>query len=168
LNDSPSIPVPSSEGEVDPLAVGLPAPDIIEPSRPQASPEPNVLKTIRKSDFQLLCHQHNPATAEAKKQRKADGFRSALAALPPMARIKVRVSAGVFEVTLVRVREEFGSVEVIWDKGVKREFKFSSVVLGEKGGEVVGQKPTEIAPEPQCEYRKSVLGRQSDDHQLNS
>ena len=65
-----------------------------------------------------------------------------------MTRIKLRVSAGVFEVSLVRVVEETKSVEVIWDRGMKREFKWSSVVFGNTEA-VVGQKPTEVAPEPE-------------------
>jgi hypothetical protein len=68
-----------------------------------------------------------------------------------MSRIKVRVSAGVFEVSLLRVSDEYGSVEVVWDKGLRREFKFSSIVLSDKPGEIVGYKPTEMAPESQCE-----------------
>ena len=47
-----------------------------------------------------------------------------------MSRLKIRVSSGVFEVSLVRVLEDTGSVEVLWDKGVKREFKWGSVVFG--------------------------------------
>jgi len=47
-----------------------------------------------------------------------------------MARIKVRVSSGVFEVSLLRVMEENGSVEVLWDTNVRREFKWGSVILG--------------------------------------
>lgn len=64
-----------------------------------------------------------------------------------MSRIKLRVSAGVFEVSLVRVVEETSSVEVIWDRGMKREFKWGGVVFGNTDA-VVGQKPTEVAPEP--------------------
>lgn len=70
--------------------------------------------------------------------------------LPPGARIKLRVSAGVFEVTLCRVVEESSSVEVLWDRGLKREFKWGSVVFGNTEL-VVGQKPTEAAPEPERE-----------------
>jgi len=47
-----------------------------------------------------------------------------------MSRIKIRVNAGVFEVSLIRVIEETGSVEVLWDQNTKREFKWGSVVLG--------------------------------------
>lgn len=74
-------------------------------------------------------------------------------ALPSGARIKLRVSAGVFEVTLCRVVEESKSVEVLWDRGLKREFKWGSVVFGSTEL-VVGHKPTEAAPEPE---RKSLL-----------
>ena len=37
----------------------------------------------------------------------------------------------MFEVSLVRVIEETGTVEVLWDRGVKREFKWGSLILGE-------------------------------------
>ena len=63
-----------------------------------------------------------------------------------MARIKIRVSSGVFEVSLIRVIEETGSVEVLWDRGVKREFKWGSVVFGSTDGPVQ-QKPSEIVVE---------------------
>lgn len=78
-------------------------------------------------------------------------------ALPDMARIKIRVSAGVFEVSLVRVIEETGSVEVLWDRGSKREFKWGSVVFGTTDGPVV-QKPSEAAPEPRKSHH-SLLPR---------
>jgi hypothetical protein len=64
-----------------------------------------------------------------------------------MSRIKIRVSAGIFEVSLVRVIEEFNSVEVLWDRGIKREFKWGSVVFGHLEGQTIGQKPSEAAPE---------------------
>ena len=65
-----------------------------------------------------------------------------------MARVKLRVSSGVFEVSLVRVIEERNSVEVLWDGGVKKEFKWGSVVWGNMEGQSVGQKPTVAAPPP--------------------
>ncbi|KAI0340988.1 hypothetical protein BDW22DRAFT_1378501 [Trametopsis cervina] len=111
------------------------------------SPEPKVLKRIKKTEVEVLCSQHNPAIAQAKKDAKQDRIRNELLTLPPMTRIKLRVSAGVFEVSLVRVVEETKSVEVIWDRGMKREFKWGSVVFGNTDG-VVGQKPTEVAPPP--------------------
>ncbi|GJE93631.1 JmjC and ePHD domain-containing protein [Phanerochaete sordida] len=107
---------------------------------------PHILKLIRKVEVELLCPQHNPAVAEAKKAAKQDRIRNELILLPPGARIKLRVSAGVFEVTLCRVIEESSSVEVLWDRGLKREFKWGSVVFGNTEG-VVGQKPSEAAPE---------------------
>ncbi|KAI0942406.1 hypothetical protein AcW1_003047 [Taiwanofungus camphoratus] len=109
---------------------------------------PRVLKLIRKVEVQVLCSQHNPAIAEAKRAMKQDKIRNELVALPPMSRIKLRVSAGVFEVSLIRVIEESKSVEVLWDRGVKREFKWGSVVFGSTEGVTVGQKPTEPAVEP--------------------
>ena len=86
--------------------------------------------------------------AAQKKASKQDKIRNDLLALPSMARIKIRVSAGVFEVSLIKVIEETSSVEVLWDRGVKREFKWSSVVFGSTDGPVQ-QKPSEIAVEPE-------------------
>ncbi|RDX44633.1 hypothetical protein OH76DRAFT_1408862 [Lentinus brumalis] len=114
----------------------------------QASPSPQVLKTIKKMEVEVLCHQHNPAILAAKKAQQQDRIKNALMALPPMSRIKMRVTAGVFEVTLLRIIEETGSVEVLWDRGLRREFKWRSVVFGNIDG-VVGQKPSEAAPEPE-------------------
>ncbi|KAF8804210.1 jumonji superfamily protein [Phlegmacium glaucopus] len=107
-----------------------------------------VLKVIKKLDVQILCTQHNPALAAQKKASKQDKIRNDLLTLPSMARIKIRVSAGVFEVSLIRVIEETSSVEVLWDRGVKREFKWNSVVFGSTDGPVQ-QKPSEIAVEPE-------------------
>ena len=131
-------------------------------------PEPRVLKLVRKVEVQVLCPQHNPvsryalslncaltrgdqAVAEAKRAVKQEKIRNDLLALPPMARIKLRVSAGVFEVSLVRVLEDSCSVEVLWDRGLKREFKWGSVVFGNMEGVTIGQKPSTPAPEPDRE-----------------
>ncbi|TFY57769.1 hypothetical protein EVJ58_g6826, partial [Rhodofomes roseus] len=113
-----------------------------------AQSEPRVLKLIKKIEVQVLCPQHNPAVAEAKRAVKQEKIRNDLLALPPMSRIKLRVSAGVFEVSLVRIIEESSSVEVLWDRGLKREFKWGSVVFGNVEGVPIGQKPSEPAPEP--------------------
>jgi len=106
-----------------------------------------VLKVIKKVEVQILCTQHNPEVAAAKKANKQDKIRQDLIALPPMARIKIRVSAGVFEVSLLRVLEPSKSVEVVWDRGIKREFKWGSVVFGSTDGQMVLQKPAEPAPD---------------------
>lgn len=108
---------------------------------------PRVLKMIRKVEVQVLCSQHNPAVTDAKRAQKQDRIRNNLLALPQMSRIKLRVSAGIWEVSLLRVIEETSSVEVLWDRGVKREFKWGSVVFGNTEGLTIGQKPTEAAPE---------------------
>lgn len=88
--------------------------------------------------------------AAQKKNNKNNKIRADLLALPSMARIKIRVSSGVFEVSLIRVIEESSSVEVLWDRGLKKEFKWGSVVFGNTDGPVL-QKPSEIAPEPERE-----------------
>lgn len=67
--------------------------------------------------------------AAAKKALKEDRIRVHLLALPPNSLIKIRVNSGVFEVLLSRVLEDAKSVEVVWDKGVKRAFRWSSVVF---------------------------------------
>ncbi|EGO23094.1 hypothetical protein SERLADRAFT_350081 [Serpula lacrymans var. lacrymans S7.9] len=113
------------------------------------TPAPRILKVIKKLEVQVLCTQHNPAVAAAKKASKQDKIRNELFALPSMTRIKIRVSAGVFEVSLVRVIEESKSVEVLWDRGVKREFKWGSVVFGQTDEQNIQQKPSEPAPEPE-------------------
>lgn len=121
-----------------------------------------VLKVIKKVEAQILCSQHNPvrndspknwckltyfqAETAKKKNMKQEKIRNELLNLQHPARIKIRVSAGVFEVTLVRVIEETGSVEVVWDKGTLKEFKWGSVVFGNPG-EPVLQRPSEITPE---------------------
>jgi hypothetical protein len=69
-----------------------------------------------------------------------------------MSRIKIRVSSGVFEVSLVRIIEETGSVEVLWDRGIKREFKWGSVIFGQTEGQTVVQKPSEPAPERESDF----------------
>jgi hypothetical protein len=138
-----------------------------------AEPQHQVYKVIQKSEYQLLCHQHNPvsditsyydalilmtsqATYEAKKSSKTDRQRAQLLALAPMSRIKIRVSAGVFEVSLLRVIEDAGAVEVVWDRGQKREFKFSSIVFGTTKDDVVGHKPMEISMEPPCKSSEAT------------
>jgi len=89
---------------------------------------------------------YEKAIAAVKKATKLARIRDDLVALPPMTRIKIRVSAGVFEVSLIRVIEDTKSVEVLWDRGVKREFKWGSVVFGSTNGQTVLQKPSEVAP----------------------
>jgi len=112
-----------------------------------AALEPRVLKIIKKLEVQVLCPQHNPEVAAAKKASKQDKIKNDLLTLPPMSRIKVRVSSGVFEVSLVRVIEESKSIEVLWDRGLRREFKWGSVVFGQTDGQDVQQKPSTPAPD---------------------
>ncbi|KAJ3777016.1 JmjC-domain-containing protein [Lentinula raphanica] len=115
----------------------------------------NVLKVIHKLEVQVLCAQHNPAVAAARKISKQDKIKTELLALPSMARIKLRVSAGVVEVSLVRVIEESGSVEVLWDRGSKREFKWSSVVFGKTDGPVL-QKPSQPATDLSAASKSTI------------
>lgn len=97
------------------------------------------------------------AVAEAKKAQKQDKIRNELLLLPVMSRIKIRVSAGVFEVSLLRVIDETKSVEVLWDRGVKREFKWGSVVFGSTDGQTIGQKPTELVSDAACAFSSSCF-----------
>jgi len=71
--------------------------------------------------------------------------------LPSMSRIKIRVSAGVFEVSLIRVIEETGSVEVLWDQNTKREFKWGSIVFGNTDTPIE-QKPGCTPSQPPSTY----------------
>ncbi|KAK2465042.1 hypothetical protein APHAL10511_003118 [Amanita phalloides] len=118
----------------------------LEPGVSQTS-NSRVLKIIKKQEVEILCTQHNPIVTATKKANKQDKIKSDLLALPSMARIKIRVSAGVFEVSLIRVIEETKSVEVLWDRGIKREFKWGSVVFGNTGANVQ-QKPSEMLTDP--------------------
>ncbi|KAF8648878.1 hypothetical protein AX16_006153 [Volvariella volvacea WC 439] len=112
-------------------------------NQPSIDSDSRVLKVVKKVEVQVLCNQHNPAVAAAKRASKQDKIKNELLALPPMSRIKIRVSAGVFEVSLIRVNEDLGSVEVLWDRGVTREFKWGSVIFGNTEGPIQ-QKPTDI------------------------
>ncbi|KAJ7280431.1 JmjC-domain-containing protein, partial [Mycena rebaudengoi] len=103
------------------------------PTVPGAPPTENtgrVLKVIKKVEVEALCPQHNPVIVANRRASKQDQLRQELLALPALARIKIRVSSGVFEVTLMRVLEDRRSVEVLWDLGDLREFKWGSIILG--------------------------------------
>lgn len=143
---APSLPTPMDvDGGIPPS----PSENAPSDSIDAKTPNKDAVKVVKKMEFQLLCPQHNPLILEAKKASKQDKIRKDLLALAPMSRIKIRVSAGIFEVSLVRVIEESKSVEVLWDRGIKREFKWGSVVFGNLEGQTIGQKPTEAAPEPE-------------------
>src|SRR5580692_8509634 len=88
------------------------------------------------------CSLFLQAVIEAKKTHKQDRIRNELHLLPMMSRIKVRVSSGVFEVSLLRVIDETKSVEVLWDQGVKREFKWGAIVFGSTD-RAIGQRQAE-------------------------
>ena len=117
---------------------------------PVLKQEVEVLKRIKKLECQILCPQHNPTIAAQKKASKQEKIKNDLLALPTMSRIKIRVASGVFEVTLMRVIEETGSVEVLWDRGLNREFKWGCVVFGSTEGPVL-QKPSTEGQTP-AEY----------------
>ncbi|KAF8493735.1 JmjC domain, hydroxylase-domain-containing protein [Russula emetica] len=142
----PSLPTPMDiDDSIPPSPSQNPPSDSVDAK----TPNKDAVKVVKKMEFQLLCPQHNPLILEAKRANKQDKIRKDLLALAPMSRIKIRVSAGIFEVSLVRVIEESKSVEVLWDRGIKREFKWGSVVFGNLEGQTIGQKPTEAAPDPE-------------------
>lgn len=97
------------------------------------------------------------AVIEAKKTNKQDRIRNELHLLPTMSRIKVRVSSGVFEVSLLRVMDETKSVEVLWDRGIKREFKWGAIVFGSTD-RAVGQKPSDPGADTSCTLIRSTPG----------
>lgn len=97
------------------------------------------------------------AVIEAKKAHKQDKIRKELHLLPMMSRIKVRVSSGVFEVSLLRVIDETKSVEVLWDQGIKREFKWGSIIFGSTD-RVTGQGPAEPGANTSCMFIRETHG----------
>ncbi|KAJ6589191.1 JmjC domain, hydroxylase-domain-containing protein [Mycena capillaripes] len=101
-----------------------------DPADGEAEPNLRVLKVIRKSEVEALCPQHNPVIVAERRASKQSELRTDILALPPLSRIKVRVSSGVFEVTLLRVLEDKGAVEVLWDAAEVREVKWGSILLG--------------------------------------
>nr|GAT52723.1 specific transcriptional repressor [Mycena chlorophos] len=94
-----------------------------------AAPDAQVLKIIKKIEFEALCPQHNPIVVAERRATKEDAMRAEILALPPFARVKIRVSSGQFEVTIVRVLEEKRSVEVLWDASEVREVKWANLIL---------------------------------------
>ena len=94
---------------------------------------------------------------EAKKTHKQDKIRNELHLLPVMSRIKVRVSSGVFEVSLLRVIDETKSVEVLWDQGVKREFKWGAIISGNTD-RTMGRRPDESGAGTSCKFAWKTQG----------
>lgn len=76
-----------------------------------------------------------------RKANKDDKLKADVMALKDMDRIKIRNSSGVFEVSLVKVCEDRGTVEVLWDGGLKREFRWGSIVWS-NDAQTTGRKPT--------------------------
>ncbi|KAM5532458.1 hypothetical protein V8D89_013874 [Ganoderma adspersum] len=118
-------------------------------ARTEDPPEPRVLKSIRKTEVELLCHQHNPATLAKKKEANEKRIRDRVTSIPEGSLIKLRITNGIFEVQLLRIVEERRTVEVLWDadKDLKKEFSWKSVLVGNTEG-IVAQKPSDVAPRP--------------------
>ncbi|KAF8513261.1 JmjC-domain-containing protein [Hysterangium stoloniferum] len=114
--------------------------DIPMPPVPVAPRIPNVIKTIKKLLVEVLCSQHNPASIALKKASRDERLIRDIDALKDMDRIRIRNSSGVFEVSLVQVNKDRRTVEVLWDGGQKREFKWGSIVWSWSGE--TGRKPT--------------------------
>ncbi|KZV82646.1 JmjC-domain-containing protein [Exidia glandulosa HHB12029] len=104
-----------------------------------------VVTTIRKDTVELFCAQHNPSVKADKKKSRDEKIRNELLALPAMSRVRVRVSSGVYEVSVVRVIEEDQAIEVLWSDGVKKMFKWGSIVWGATapGEGVMNANPTD-------------------------
>ncbi|KAF8493306.1 JmjC domain, hydroxylase-domain-containing protein [Gautieria morchelliformis] len=141
-----ALPTPIVQAPVLPESVAQ-LPTLSSPSLPVVSTStpkeegPRVLKTIKKLLVEVLCPQHNPVVIAQKKADKDQKVRRDLEALPEMSRIRIRNASGVFEVSLVKVIAERGTVEVLWDGGQKREFKWGSIVWS-SDGQTTGSKPT--------------------------
>ncbi|KAJ7058631.1 JmjC domain, hydroxylase-domain-containing protein [Mycena amicta] len=141
--------------EVDKEVVLLaPAPPASYPFELPTAPDVRVLKVIKKIEFEALCPPHNPVVAAERRASKQDALRAEILALPPLSRVKIRVSAGVFEVTLIRVLEEKRSVEVLWDLSEVREFKWGCIILGSSS---YGTEPHPIAAPPLYPSQSSSL-----------
>ncbi|KAB5590048.1 jumonji family transcription factor [Ceratobasidium theobromae] len=96
-------------------------------------------KRLKKPTVTVLCPQHNPRLVEARKADKQQKLDADIGALTQYSRIKVRASGGVFAVTLVNVYEDRRTVEVMWDQGSTKEFRYTSVVWTDDGE--VQEKP---------------------------
>ncbi|GJJ16220.1 hypothetical protein Clacol_010516 [Clathrus columnatus] len=127
----PEIPVTADEGSHQGQDTSLGAHD---------DSGPKVLKTIKKYVVEVLCSQHNPAMMAKRKANKDDKLKADVMALKEMDRVRIRNSSGVFEVSLVKVYEDRGTIEVLWDGGAKREFRWGSIVWS--NAQMTGSKPT--------------------------
>ncbi|KDN44039.1 hypothetical protein RSAG8_05771, partial [Rhizoctonia solani AG-8 WAC10335] len=105
----------------------------------EESEEPSEGVRLKKPAVTALCPQHNPRLVEARKADKQQKLDADIAALKQYARIKVRAPGGVFAVTLVNVHEDGRMMEVIWDQGSTKEFKYTGVVWADDGE--VQEKP---------------------------
>ncbi|KAI1789319.1 hypothetical protein LXA43DRAFT_1021605 [Ganoderma leucocontextum] len=155
----PRVPAPTGPSGITagdpPMDVDLvPASSAREPVQTASAqskdpPEPQVIKTIRKIEVELLCHQHNPATLAKKKEANEKRIRDRVMGIPEGSLIKLRITNGIFEVQLLRIIEERRTVEVLWDadKDQKKEFSWKSVLVGNTDG-IVAQKPSPVAPRP--------------------
>ncbi|KAG9095934.1 hypothetical protein FRC06_009228 [Ceratobasidium sp. 370] len=112
---------------------------------------------VRKQAVTALCPQHNPRVVEARKLDKQQKLDADIGALTQYSRIKVRAPGGVFAVTLVNVYEDRRTVEVIWDQGGTKEFRYGSVVWSDQPDEAVQEKPTEVSAQPQPAPRPKSL-----------
>ncbi|KAG9119721.1 hypothetical protein FRC07_005109 [Ceratobasidium sp. 392] len=118
---------------------------------------------VKKQAVTALCPQHNPRVVEARKLDKQQKLDADIGALTQYSRIKVRASGGVFAVTLVNVYEDRRTVEVIWDQGGTKEFRYSSVVWSDQPDGAVQEKPTtqsqppQATPQSKTPYRTGTL-----------
>lgn len=86
---------------------------------------------------------------EEKRKLKAESIFKTLSSLPPQARVRIRVQSGVFECTLLSFDKEKEMVEVFWSGGIRRSYKWNSIVWGITAPEThVGQFP----PPGMCRY----------------
>lgn len=92
-----------------------------------------VLKTITKLNVAITCAQHNKNRNQAKRKEKTDAFIRGISAIPPYARIRIKLPSGLFEVTLVSVDQQKEEVEVIWTTGSTRRCKWSTIVWDQDG-----------------------------------
>ncbi|KAG8995096.1 hypothetical protein FRB94_009473 [Tulasnella sp. JGI-2019a] len=138
---------------VDPVPILVPETDQLgsdpAPLPPLTVPQPNgpkIIRTIRKPIIELLCSQHNPVVQERRKLAKQEKIRQEVLALPSEARIRIKNSSGLCEVTLVSVNEERKSVIVLWTDGDRKEFQWTSIVWSDvPEGTIVRKVAEEVA-----------------------
>ncbi|KAF7290510.1 Specific transcriptional repressor [Mycena indigotica] len=109
-------------------------------------PDVRVLKVIKKIEVEAYCPQHNPILVAERRASKQDALKAEILSLPLFSRVKIRVSSGLFEVTLIRVLEEKQSVQVLWAANEVREVRWANLLLASNTSAHLVEVPTLYSP----------------------